>query len=151
MSRSSAARRRKTMEISREEMDARLERLVSILTKSPRALIEEIKAKYPHPRAALSEHALAEDGSYPTITMDDYCVGGALCRALMADTPRYESSFHFPSSVTIARVLQEVNMTLDAVTGDRYACRIIESNDAGHFEDAWRQAEEALSYGRTTG
>ena len=77
-----------------------------------------------------------------------YCVGGALCLAVLG-----AQSIRFPTARYLTRLLAKINPDLEAVPSEagRLAKAIIAANDRGDFEEAWRVAGEALAYGQKGG
>ena len=101
--------------------------------------IATIRAQYPTPETA-NPYGPNRDG--------DYCVGGALALAfygLEPDTPR------FPEEDAIAEVLQALNPAIADTLALEYADALVDANDAGDFEEAWRVAGKALAYGQEGG
>jgi hypothetical protein len=90
---------------------------------------------------------------YPTpCTKDDddgvswrYCVGGAICLAhgFLTDTAGHR--MHFPEEDELATVFEHVNPALEATRAYTLALMVINANDTGLFDEAWRLAETALT------
>ena len=76
--------------------------------------------------------------SHPARPPGTYCVGGSVCLSL---NPRARP---FPSDLELARALRIVNPTLPKVMARRLAEAIIDNNDGGDFEAAYRALRRAL-------
>ncbi len=98
------------------------------------AKVEEIKKMYPAPMIA--KGAMDRE----TKVKRRYCVGGALCM--------FNGGVHrFPIEDKIVEVLMKENDNLDNDTASDFASEIIGNNDAGLFDMAWIELENALNYG----
>ncbi len=93
--------------------------------------VDEVRARYPNPE----QYDGGDSGA-----SNDYCVGGALCMML-----EYTYS-SFPGNRLLADVLQG-HYNIDFATAMELATHITESNDAGHFEEAWLWLDKAISSG----
>jgi hypothetical protein len=103
--------------------------------ETPMALIDAIRAQYPHPRPAPDARREGD--------ATGYCVGGSLC--LYYDLlPVYGDGGRFPSADELADILTDINPHLPPEGGISYAQRIIEHNDNGWFTAAWAFAAMAL-------
>ena len=95
--------------------------------------VAAIRAHFPNPiRLPETE---AEDDTLPD---GAYCVGGALCYALL---PGNDASF--PDPGLVAEALRQLNPALLYEDAVAFAHRIIEVNDRGDFAQAWDYAEQA--------
>jgi len=88
--------------------------------------------------AALRRQYPSPSISHPAQRAGCYCVGGSLCLALNA------RASPFPSDLELARALRIVNLTLPKVMARRLAEAIIDNNDGGDFEAAYRALRRAL-------
>lgn len=98
--------------------------------------VTKIREAYPRP-------VKADDGP------DGYCVGGAFCKYLEfvnPDIPCYGHT-NFPWKNVLADYLLEANPKLENYNAARHASDIVEFNDDGNFELAWKRLDEALKYG----
>lgn len=75
-----------------------------------------------------------------------YCVGGSLIMYKRRMVP-YNSweSMRFPSGAAITMVLREYQPFLMPGRLAEYAAEIIQANDDGNFDTAWRVLERALA------
>ena len=92
--------------------------------------IDEIIALYPAPTKAVM----------PGLVPGRYCVGGALCLALLGT-----DAVPYPSGSHLACQLREINPALSEEDAQGYARDIIEANDAGNFPLAWQIAGAFLA------
>jgi hypothetical protein len=77
-----------------------------------------------------------------------YCVGGAFLAVLdETATPGYPD-IPFPEPEVIAEGLRRANPSLTVDRSNRYAWNIINDNDAEDFDDAWKDLDAAMTYGR---
>jgi hypothetical protein len=97
-----------------------------------------IRAQYPHPRAMPEDAAEQRRAVY---VEGAYDVGGALCR--VAELPKQFD--HFPPAHAVSSALSLLNPALSAALANSYARRILTNNDAGRFDAAWRDVDEALA------
>jgi len=88
--------------------------------------------------AALRRQYPSPSISHPSQRAGYYCVGGSLCLALNA------RASPFPSDLELTRALRIVNPTLPKVMARRLAEAIIDQNDGGDFEAAYRALRRAL-------
>lgn len=97
----------------------------------------EIRAKYPSPRDPLNDDHTAAS----------YCVGGALC---MYQTQLQAWSMpiplRFPNPFDLTECIIQTNMDINIDRAIAFAEAIIKANDAGDYEEAWTELDEALSY-----
>ena len=99
--------------------------------------VAEIRAKYPHPVTLFST---AVDS-----TVDDYCVGGALCLFLKLNGLPGPSGY-FPDEDILAGSLCDANPALPLVQAEAFAENIIRDSDDGNFEAAWQHLDTALGW-----
>lgn len=72
-----------------------------------------------------------------------YCVGGALLLYAGECEPNLAC---FPSTQDLAAVLRDANPKLTGSWSNGYAVAIIEENDHGHYDEAWRILDNALTH-----
>lgn len=97
-------------------------------------LIDTIRAQYPHPIR------LGDAANY--VESKRYCVGGGICYVC---APCIIVN-GFPAIGQLTHALRVANPRLPYRKAHYLAECIIRRNDKGHFEDAWRYAERALTY-----
>lgn len=68
-----------------------------------------------------------------------YCVGGALCLYLGVFT-------RWPDTWLLAETLIKANAELNDKRALSFANDIIQLNDSGDFDHAWKRLEEALTF-----
>ena len=100
--------------------------------------VEEIRARYPNPRAKGEIFRLGE-----------YCVGGALMLWLCDQRGCYAPiGYSFPNGDRLSWTLRMLNPAIDYALACSFSCDLIHANDTGDFEKAWRLLGEALDYGQ---
>jgi hypothetical protein len=113
----------------------------------PILTIAQIRQQYPTPMREVDRQGKAPEQCY--------CVGGAIVQAFRNLVPlSYVDDWQFPGESALAEALIDINHELDAdevvdfheSQGMDFASGIIDYNEHGEFEDAWRLAEEALAY-----
>lgn len=90
--------------------------------------IAEVREKYPDAKQ-----------SREGVSVDAYCVGGALCLFL-------NHGRHWPGREELADALEEANPNLDSGNALRYASMIIHENDLTSINNAWKVLGEALRW-----
>jgi hypothetical protein len=100
------------------------------------ALIDTIRAQYPHP---------VENKPNIGWSKEHYCIGGGLCLAT-ADARGDTSPVRFPAEEYLGSVLLEVNPLLGKSLAAWYARRIVYHNDHGDFDWGWSLLGSALAH-----
>jgi hypothetical protein len=93
--------------------------------------VSEIRARYPRPVTTRN-------------SVDSYCVGGAFCLSV-----GYRA--RFPRKEFLTMILPEANPHLSGLQALRFARLIVQANDAGDFEAAWKHLNAALVWPNASG